>query len=211
MSLELFAKIGKAAPAANGGNRLRHGRGRAAISSFTARTGYKGNSVITSFNVVRCEPTHPGIEPNPVGSTWDKVEKLEKQGADGRIKAMVRTLFGADKVSADLIVKVMGRVGIDAKTATAHLQQQLPLAMQAFALNEADALETLLLQVCADGAQPLRGMLIDYETYDVETKETHTKIVACNWSHVPGQTDESIKATRAMLDGAVRTEAAKPG
>lgn len=62
--------------------------------------------------------------------------------------------------------------------------------------NAAEFTDTLE-QVCSS-AQPMRGMLVNYDTYEHITKDKK-KMTLVSWSHVP-QTAEEVKARRAELD-----------
>jgi hypothetical protein len=79
------------------------------------------------------------------------------------------------------------------------------LGLEEHAVSDADFAATL--QQIVSEAQPLRGMEVDNITYRQLTRDKTKELVLCRFSHVPGQTAESVAANRAKLDAGQREQA----
>ena len=174
----ILAKIANAR-ATTGGNIIKDGKYLLTIEKISIESKFRGTMFIAEFYVKKSEKTLANIEPNAVGSTCSIVLNLDEPrgiGA-GNAKAFVLNLLGYDEPKGPI--------------ESPEVQKFL-----------AEFQETLAKLI--EPAQPVRGMLVNCETF---RKVTQTGVNAGKeatyprFSSVP-QKPEEIAASRNWLDQA---------
>jgi hypothetical protein len=200
MSQALFAKIAAEAAAPDMGNRLRHGHGKVAVKGMSMRKGYKGETFIMSCQVLESTATVADVEPNPPGSTFDVVQPLNKEGAGGRVKALILKALGcrgSEVSEVDALTCLTDLCGIAEKDARAFLAEQVAAARKTYGGSDESARYVVVAGILTDSEQPARGVALSYETREATTKKGQVIIVPV-FGHV-AQTREEREALKAEL------------
>lgn len=181
----IYSQVAEA-KATGGGEFIRHGAYTFMIKKVWIDKGYNGVCFKAELETVKSEPqdiaagmTEPGEQvgpsnPNKVGSGPIYIVNLSKGGKEGA------SAFG--NVKAFLL----------AADGTPEAEFN----------SDPEKFKNFMKQATS-AANPLRGVLMTDRTFRKITqsgKNAGKPFTGHNWGHVPGQTAESVKANRAMLD-----------
>lgn len=175
---EILKKISEAT-VSGGGNNLRDGRGRIAVTKLALEDGFNGSRFTTEGIIVGSSKIPVtelltgkalDIEPNAVGTDVSIVQMLDKHmSAFGNVKGFIMELYGF----------------------------QGDVSQEDFA----DTLEELTRSNSA------HGMVIDFVTYRKVTREKKIEIVLPKWQHVE-QSDDDIGRMKKWLESLVLAQSA---
>ncbi len=177
----IFGKIANA-QANQKGDFIKKGSGRAVILECMQKSGNSGNNFIVRLKILASKGKD-GSTPNAEGSQVSWIQSLDKfQSAFGNVKAFVLNVTGVKEaeVSAEEFVETLEDM-----------------------INYVPGAKSESSGRSITATQAARGMLVDYDTYDQQTKtqkaakSTETNTYA-KFIHVTEQGD--VAARRAELD-----------
>lgn len=189
------------AKATGGGNFTNPGKGRLVVLAL--KDGGKpefnsGNTFVAEMRVESCtgyqgmkdETGKEKTAGNQIGSTVSYICQFEEfpETAFSNCKKLVLALLGETEETL---------AAAAAETAK-RLQAEGKLPAEGWTAD--DEFEQAYNSLVDRKVNPARGMVIDYDTYEKETKKTKKIITLPKWSSV-SQTEADIAAKRAQLDG----------
>lgn len=201
MSIKGIAKQVAQAKARGGGNFVNPGKGRLvvlALKDGTKPEFNSGDTFVAEFLVESCE-----------GFTGMKDEAGKDKQAGNAIGSQVsyicqfnefpETAFSNCKT---LILALMGETDETLAAAAAETAKQLQSTdkLPAEGWTADDEFAAAYDRLVDRKVNPARGMIIDYSTYEKQTRDSKKMITLPVWAHA-GQTAEDIAAKRAKLDG----------
>lgn len=170
MGIRETAQRVAAAKGTTGGNYLHGGRGRAVIRSVSFSDGYKGDKFVAEMRVLESVDNGAG-KADPVGYDFAFLQIFSGT------KEKVDTAFNNTK---SYLVAANGDT------------------LEDFNSDPENDMASLMEAACGK-TQPLRGVLVDYESREVDTK-AGKRIVVQTWRPVKNQTPESIAENRAKFE-----------
>lgn len=155
-----------------GGNYLHGGRGRAVIKNCSYSGGYKGDKFVAEMTVISSEENGVG-KADPAGYSFSFLQMYtgNQEKVDTALNNTKSYLVAANGDS------------LEDFNAQADAEEQMASLMEAACSKD----------------QPLRGVLVDFESRSVKTK-AGKDIIVQNWRAVKNQTPEQIEAARKQLD-----------
>ena len=170
MGIRETAQKVAAAKGTTGGNYLHGGRGRALIRNVSYSDGYKGDKFVSEMVLIEANENGAG-KADPPGYSFAFLQ-----------------IFNGSKEKVDTALNNTKSYLVAANGDT----------LEDFNADPENDMATLMEQACSK-EQPLRGVLIDFESREVTTK-VGNKIVVQKWRPVKGQKAEQIAENRAKLE-----------
>lgn len=180
-----------------GGNYIRDSRGRLCVKSFKLEEGFEGNRCVIEFYVVASS----------------KIPVFALSDHDGYKKGQP---IDVEPYPTGASVSECYMLGDPKKDPGFGRAKAFVLALYGFSPSAVSPTDLIDVMDELDRTNAARGMIIDYETRRLVTKEKKLEIVVTDFKNVPGsgpngaQTAEDIARYSAWMDQLVAAQPAAP-